>query len=217
MLLRRFLKYIVYKIQYLRAKKRICLKGSTYNVGPHFSIVMSDGSSMEDIQIDDKVDLYGCLYSQSHGKIIIGHNCRLGLNATIRSVDSVTLGNYVIVSEGVMITDNNSHPIVPLFEYYRTQAPSSSTLHLWKHSDHKPIVIEDNVWIGEFARICKGVTLGKNSIVGANAVVTKDVPSNCIVAGNPAKIIKTDIDKLPLPTTCPEFDRLIEIYGRNIK
>lgn len=48
-----------------------------------------------------------------------------------------------------------------------------------------------------FARIYKGVTIGDNSIIAANTVVTKDIPKNCIVAGNPGRIVKTDIDKLP--------------------
>ncbi|NCU88000.1 MAG: acyltransferase, partial [Proteobacteria bacterium] len=55
----------------------------------------------------------------------------------------------------------------------------------------KPVIFEDNVWIGDSAIICKGVTIGKNSIIGAGAVVTKDVPPNSIFAGNPAKLVKT--------------------------
>ena len=60
----------------------------------------------------------------------------------------------------------------------------------------KPIHIEKRVWIGVAATICPGVRIGENSIVGANAVVTKDVPPNTIVGGNPAKVIKTiDVEK----------------------
>ena len=54
----------------------------------------------------------------------------------------------------------------------------------------KPIVIEDNVWIGIDATILPGVTLGRNCVVAAGSVVTKDVPANMIAAGNPAKIVK---------------------------
>lgn len=60
----------------------------------------------------------------------------------------------------------------------------------------KPIHIEKRVWIGVAATILPGVRIGENSIIGANAVVTKDVPSNTIVGGNPAKVIKTiDVEK----------------------
>lgn len=53
--------------------------------------------------------------------------------------------------------------------------------------DASPVKIEDNVWIGARATILKGVTLGFNSVIGTGAVVTKDVPPNTIVAGNPAR------------------------------
>ena len=60
----------------------------------------------------------------------------------------------------------------------------------------KPIHIEKRVWIGVAATILPGVRIGENSIIGANAVVTKDVPSNTIVGGNPARIIQhIDIEK----------------------
>ena len=74
--------------------------------------------------------------------------------------------------------------------------PVDHDLRMWKHSVHAPIIIGENVWIGSHVRICKGVTIGDNSVVAANSVVTKDVPANCIVAGNPAKIVKTEIDKM---------------------
>ena len=54
----------------------------------------------------------------------------------------------------------------------------------------KPVKICENVWIGENAIILPGIEIGKNSIIGAGSVVTKNVPENCIVAGNPARIIK---------------------------
>jgi acetyltransferase-like isoleucine patch superfamily enzyme len=56
---------------------------------------------------------------------------------------------------------------------------------------HKPITIEKNAWIGTAATILAGVTVGENSIVAAGAVVTNDVPANCMVAGVPARVVKT--------------------------
>jgi acetyltransferase-like isoleucine patch superfamily enzyme len=67
----------------------------------------------------------------------------------------------------------------------------------WIYSMSKPIKIGSNCWLGEYSRICKGVTIGDNSIVAASAVVTKDVPPNSIAAGNPAQIVKRDIDIAP--------------------
>jgi len=54
----------------------------------------------------------------------------------------------------------------------------------------KEVILEDNVWVGANAIILKGVRIGKNSVIGAGSVVTKDVPSNVVVAGNPAKIVR---------------------------
>jgi carbonic anhydrase/acetyltransferase-like protein (isoleucine patch superfamily) len=53
-----------------------------------------------------------------------------------------------------------------------------------------PIHIEDNVWIGDSAIVCKGVTIGENSIIGAGAVVVDAIPPNCVAAGNPARVVK---------------------------
>ncbi|MBU2488291.1 MAG: acyltransferase, partial [Proteobacteria bacterium] len=53
-----------------------------------------------------------------------------------------------------------------------------------------PVVIGDNVWIGDHAVVCKGVTIGENSVIGAGSVVTRDIPANCIAAGNPAQPLR---------------------------
>jgi acetyltransferase-like isoleucine patch superfamily enzyme len=55
----------------------------------------------------------------------------------------------------------------------------------------RAIIIEDNVFIGYATSILKGVTIGQNSVIGANSVVTSNIPANCIAAGNPCKVIKT--------------------------
>jgi acetyltransferase-like isoleucine patch superfamily enzyme len=81
-----------------------------------------------------------------------------------------------MIAHGAYISDADWHGI------YDRSEPVGNAL---------PVVLEDNVWIGDSAIICKGVTIGKNSIVGAGSVVTKDVPPNSIFAGNPAKLVKT--------------------------
>ena len=67
---------------------------------------------------------------------------------------------------------------------------------IWKNEQIQspPIMIKDRAWIGAHATILTGVTIGKNAVVAAGAVVTKDVPDNCMVGGVPAKIIK-EIDQ----------------------
>ena len=72
--------------------------------------------------------------------------------------------------------------------------------------DPKPVTIERNAWLGDGAKVLKGVTVGENSIVGAGAVVTKDVPPNVIVAGNPAVIVKHLDPEEPIRTR-------LDLYG----
>ena len=95
------------------------------------------------------------------------------------AAEKIQIGDACMIAHGVYISDADWHGI-----YDRAQ-PVGIT---------KPIHIKDNVWIGDSAIICKGVTIGKNSIIGAGSVVTKDIPENSIYAGNPAKFIK-NLDK----------------------
>ena len=78
------------------------------------------------------------------------------------------------------------------------------------HVEWKPIVIKDDVWIGERAIILPGVTIGRGSIVGAGAIVTKDVPDFAIVAGNPAKVIKYRVERRIVGPTAVGMERLPE-------
>ena len=168
-----------------------CIIGSTARVRLLF------GSRKDNIKIGYRVILNGTLVSQYNGKISIGKYVQIGINAKIFSVESVKIGDYTAIATNVVICDNNNHPINPQDRLFAWKTLPGSAEMSWKYSDHKRIVIERNCWIGENSRICKGVTIGEGSIIAANSVVTKNVPANCIVAGNPAKIVKTDIDKLP--------------------
>ena len=121
---------------------------------------------------------------------------KIGATTKIYCVNRIEIGEYTAIANDTTICDNNNHPISPDFRKKMRVTPVGHDMRMWIHSANAPIIIEDNCWIGSNVRICKGVRIGKNSIVAACSVVTKDVPANCIVAGNPAKIVKTDIDKL---------------------
>lgn len=153
------------------------------------------GSVPADIIIEDGSIIEGTLLSANHGKIIMGKCSKIGSNSHIRCVDKIILGDYSAIANNTVICDNNNHPVNPADRMIMRLSPLDSEKRSWKHADHAPIFIGKNVWIGEYCRICKGVTIGDGSIVAANAVVTKDVPANSIVAGNPARVVKTDIDK----------------------
>lgn len=106
------------------------------------------------------------------GNIVIGNRCGFS-GVSIVSSASVTIGDDVLCGTNVMIGDRNDH------EDRFPQFPP------------EPIVIEDNVWVGMNTVIMKGVHIGKNSIIGANSVVTKDIPEGVIAAGNPCKVIRS--------------------------
>lgn len=120
-----------------------------------------------------------CILSthSANAVIKIGDGCGFS-GVTIGCADSITIGNNVLVGANTVITDFDWHNADPL----RRKEPCTSM---------KPIIIEDNVFIGLNSIVWKGVTIGENSVIGANSVVTKSIPENCIAAGNPAKVIRS--------------------------
>lgn len=115
-------------------------------------------------------------------EIIIGNNCNIGQQSHITAINSIRIGNNVLTGPKVLITDNSHGRFV---QEELDIAPIKRPL-----CSKGPVVIEDNVWIGEKASILPGVHIGKGAIIAANSVVTHDVPAYSIAAGVPAKIIK---------------------------
>ena len=95
----------------------------------------------------------------------------------------VHIGDYVMIGPNTLITTVN-HPI----------SPKGRRAHL---GIGKPVVIGSDVWIGGNVTILPGVTIGSNVVIAAGAVVTKDVPDNCIVGGVPAKLIREIENDIP--------------------
>lgn len=147
------------------------------------------------ISIGDGCEICGRLESQGDGRIQIGDHCCIYLRSVVGSVNSIRIGNCVIISNHVHIYDNNNHPTSPAVRREMCQNGFSGGPWRWTHAESAPIVIEDDVWVCEYAAIMKGVTVGRGSIIAAHAVVTKDVPPYTIVAGNPARVVKELCDE----------------------
>lgn len=113
-------------------------------------------------------------------KIVIGDGTTILFRFQCNAAQSVTIGKNVLFASNVLVTDSD-HLVEP-GGLPVTRNPKLIT---------RPVRIEDNCWIGQNAVILKGVTIGHDSIVGANTVVTRDVPPCSVVAGNPARIIRT--------------------------
>lgn len=109
--------------------------------------------------------------------VSIGQKTILNNNVSIVANIKIQIGDRCLIGNLVMIFDSDFHHLDPA---RRLEEPPPS----------KPVIIGNNVWIGSSAIILKGVHIGDNSVVGAGAVVTRDVPANVVVAGNPAKIIR---------------------------
>ncbi|MBD5357306.1 MAG: acyltransferase [Bacteroides sp.] len=118
-------------------------------------------------------------------KVTIGSNCNFGDYLHLTCINSISIGNNVLTGRWVTISDNNHGNT----SYSSLKIPPLNRPLISKG----PIIIENNVWIGDKASILAGVTIGTGAVIAANTVVTKDVPPFCIVGGNPAKILKNNI------------------------
>jgi len=111
-----------------------------------------------------------------HARLVIGDGTYVTCDSVIIAASSVRIGAGCAISWGVQILDTNFHK------------PAGND------TGAEPVEIEDRVWIASNVTILKGITVGRGSIVAAGAVVTKDVPARSLVAGVPARIIRSDVD-----------------------
>lgn len=128
------------------------------------------GSTGENVYIQPN---FNCDYGKN---IHVGEDFLTNYNVTILDIAPVHIGNYVMIGPNTLIT-TVGHPL-------------SIQGRREKKAYEKPVTIGDDVWIGGNCTILPGVSIGNNVVVAAGAVVTKDVPDNCVVAGIPAKVIK---------------------------
>lgn len=115
-------------------------------------------------------------------QIIIGDNVSIQQYCHIGAINKIIIGNNVLIASRVFITDHSHGKIK---KEVMSLPPAERKLH-----SKGPVFIENNVWLGEGVVVLPNVTIGENSIIGANSVVTKSIPKNSIVVGNPARIIK---------------------------
>jgi len=127
---------------------------------------------------DRKVCLSVWEHAGHRGRIEVADRCLICPGVRIDSASGVYLGEDSMLASSAYLTDADWHDV-----YDRTRMIG----------DTRPLVLERNVWVGDRATLCKGVTIGANSVIGAGAVVTRDVPANVIAAGNPARVVK-DLD-----------------------
>jgi maltose O-acetyltransferase len=117
------------------------------------------------------------VFNCDNGKNIhVGDEFLANYNVTILDIREVSIGNHVMIGPNTLIT-SVGHPLSPM----------GRRKHL---GIAKPVKIGNDVWIGGNVTILPGVTIGNNVVIAAGAVVTKDIPDNCVAGGVPAKVIK---------------------------
>jgi acetyltransferase-like isoleucine patch superfamily enzyme len=158
------------------------------------SIIHNSRKIKEDIVIGPYSAIFGHLMTfPMGGSISIGERCFVGEGSRIWSAANIKVGNYVLISHGVNIYDSNTHSTS--WQDRRIEIndrlPQISSVNHNFDLKASPIVIEDDVWIGCNALILKGVRIGRGSIIGASAVITRDIPSFSVVVDKPDLIIKS--------------------------
>jgi len=147
--------------------RSLVIFGSKMHLGRHAQIICAS---------DNCVRLTTWPSKQKQGEIHIGDYALISPGVRISAAHSIRIGDNCMLAANVYISDSDWHGL------YNRIRPFRCT---------KAVVIEDNVWLGERVIVNKGVTIGENSVIGAGAVVTKDIPPNSVAAGNPARVIKT--------------------------
>jgi galactoside O-acetyltransferase len=144
--------------------------------------------------------MIGCsiIFESDGGKVEIGDHTFINGGTSLISRNHIQIGNYVTIAWGCTLYDHNSHSLDyrerqkdidrQITDY--TRGDSFIKSKDWSVVKSKPIIIEDNVWIGFDSVILNGVTIGEGAIVGARSVVREDVEPWTVIAGNPAQIIK---------------------------
>lgn len=128
----------------------------------------------------------------SNAEVIIGNNVFIGPNTSIVCSNSIHIESDILISSDCLIQDSDNHSID--FEIRKKDlADWKRNFHDWTQHPCLPIKICHGAWIGARSIILKGVVVGEKSVVGAGSVVTKNIDPKTVVAGNPAKFLKSII------------------------
>lgn len=129
--------------------------------------------------VDGNFALYqgACIHVGEGATLKLGANSFLNTNSTLNCFESIEIGTGCAISDNVCIHDSDSH-----------------ILNGEKGKVTAPVKIEDHVWIGKNVTILKGITIGSGAVIGAGSIVTKSIPTKCLAVGNPARVIRENVE-----------------------
>lgn len=161
-------------IKGVRLGRRVLFCGTpSFSRANHSTIKIANRCRFMSMSSGNRVGLFHkCMLTTAKNAVLkIGSSCSFS-GVSIWCFERITLGNNVRVGANCLIMDGDAHQDDP------------------RAGKNKPIVIEDNVWLGGNVVVKKGVTIGRNSVIGMNSVVTKNIPANCVAIGNPCIVVK---------------------------
>ena len=186
-----FLNYLKFKWlgihfgKHLRVFNRIYVRkgeGSTITIGDNLIFTSAGGHN------PISGDIRGYIRTDKNSILEIGNNC--GMSSTLMHVkEKVKIGNNVKIGACCLILDSDFHSLDYRIRNGSICDENGANIDS-QMAKTKPVVIEDDVLIGARTIILKGVTIGARSVIGAGSVVTRNIPSDCIAAGNPCRVLK---------------------------
>jgi acetyltransferase-like isoleucine patch superfamily enzyme len=177
--------------------KGYCTKyGKNLHTGVYLHWIQGQGELVvgDNVTLDGKCSISFAVRYSDRPTLIIGDHTIIGHGTSFTVGDRITVGRHCQIAGGVAILDAPGHPLDPVAR--REGKPAM-------REDVRPVVIEDDVWIGQRSIILPGVTIGRGSVVAAGSVVMTSVPPNVLVAGNPARQFRALVQTPPAASTTP--------------
>jgi UDP-2-acetamido-3-amino-2,3-dideoxy-glucuronate N-acetyltransferase len=153
----------------------------------NYTVISEDVQLGENVKLSKFINLYGCS---------VGKNSKIGAFVEIQKNAAIgqncKISSHSFICEGVTIEDNVfvGHNVTFTNDIYPRATTSQGTLQTDEDWNCSPTLVKKGASIGSSVTLLCGITIGENAIIGAGSMVIKDVPSNTVVAGNPAKIIR---------------------------
>lgn len=153
----------------------------TISMSPRSQIILGDNVTLRSSSRGNAIGVNHEVILRTHAAgAVLQLGSRVGMSGgAISAKKRVTIGDDVLIGANVVIADNDFHALSIID---RRSGGKNVVV--------KEVIIGNGVWIGADAYICKGVSIGENTVIGAKSVVTKSLPANCVAAGIPAKVIK---------------------------